>query len=598
PKSRRNAVWTLTRMKFSESSDLILAALQDLDPSVRQAASHGISVTRTWQSIAANEPPERAIELDRNRTIAGVLARIVRGDESPLAATAANALGRMAETRAIGSILGRLGRSVEDPFLEHSLVHALIEIDDFETTKEALASESDRVIRGALQALGEMPSSNLEALDVLPFLDSESADVRETAIEISAREPTWDAAIANRFFTWLADWTPVRESVIRDLAPRFLDSPPMQDFLTALLSSENPARRELGLEIIEGSESAALAPEWEPILLASLEQRESPELLERAVRAAGAIKSDAFRDSLSAIGDDKTIPLEVRLSALFAASGAETTLSESAFGLALEIIEGDLSIESREAAMEILGSSRLLPTQRDALAPLVSSFDAIEIRSFLNLFRKIDNERQAKLTAEAIVHSPSFPSLPINRLRGLYRDHPASLGRIEAAQESLEKQRDSRDRILEDLSGRIAGASPERGRDHFSEGKGACNTCHAIGNLGRAIGPDLSEIGRIRGTRDLLESILYPSESIARDFESVEIVRSDGPPRIGIISEREVEAVHLVDLTGNTQRIPTRTIELIRPLSVSLMPEGLGHSMSESELLDLVSYLASLTGKP
>ncbi|MEM7518062.1 MAG: hypothetical protein AAF368_14210, partial [Planctomycetota bacterium] len=129
-RTHRLAVWTLARMQFSESIDLIHAALDHDDAGVRQVACNAIGVTRRWQSIAANQPAERRIEMERNRTISGSLARIVRYDEAPVSREAAVALGRMAENRAVGSILGRLGRTEDDPILAHALVSALVEIDD------------------------------------------------------------------------------------------------------------------------------------------------------------------------------------------------------------------------------------------------------------------------------------------------------------------------------------------------------------------------------------------------------------------------------------------------------------------------------------
>src|SRR5690606_34644817 len=134
-----------------------------------------------WQIVAANQPAERAIELERNRTLSGALAGIVRGDGPAVARAAAAALGRMAEHRAIGALTGRLGRNEGDRFLEHALIYALIEIDDFEATREGLDAEDPAILSGVLRALDQMASSELEVLDVLPFLESENAALRETA---------------------------------------------------------------------------------------------------------------------------------------------------------------------------------------------------------------------------------------------------------------------------------------------------------------------------------------------------------------------------------------------------------------------------------
>ncbi len=126
PIARINAVWTLSRMKFSESADLIYLDLTDNDPGVRQSAAHAVSATRSWQIVAANQPAERDIELERNRTITGALVALVRGDDPSVARAAATALGRMGEVRAVGALSGRLGRTEGDRFLEHALIYVAI----------------------------------------------------------------------------------------------------------------------------------------------------------------------------------------------------------------------------------------------------------------------------------------------------------------------------------------------------------------------------------------------------------------------------------------------------------------------------------------
>jgi hypothetical protein len=211
-------------MRFSEATDLIYAALTDPSPSVRQTACNGIQVTRSWQSIAANEPAERQIELDRNKTISGALASIVRNDTSSVARSAAAALGVMGEFRAIGAILGRLGRVVDDRFLEHALIYALIEINDYETTKNALSSENPRVIKGTLIALSEMSESKLEALEVLPFLAHPNDALRKAVHQICVKNHKWDAALANRFVRWNGDFNENRLETLFDIVPLFLDS--------------------------------------------------------------------------------------------------------------------------------------------------------------------------------------------------------------------------------------------------------------------------------------------------------------------------------------------------------------------------------------
>jgi putative heme-binding domain-containing protein len=108
------------------------------------------------------------------------------------------------------------------------------------------------------------------------------------------------------------------------------------------------------------------------------------------------------------------------------------------------------------------------------------------------------------------------------------------------------------------------------------------------------MGPDLSHIGKIRGPRDLLESILLPNATIARDFETHVIETGDGQSHLGAIKNDGVESLVLIDLAGGEKPIPHAQIVGRTTLATSLMPAGLEQSFTEQQLLDLVAWLASL----
>ena len=132
------------------------------------------------------------------------------------------------------------------------------------------------------------------------------------------------------------------------------------------------------------------------------------------------------------------------------------------------------------------------------------------------------------------------------------------------------------------------------GKKNFELGKGTCIACHKIGEAGRPIGPDLSHIGSIRTERDLLESILFPSNTLARDYEAHVIETSDGQQTLGVIKSHTAEGLLVIDIAGQEKNIAHQTIAGDTTLPTSLMPQGLDQTMPEAELLDLVAWLRSL----
>jgi putative membrane-bound dehydrogenase-like protein len=590
---RVNSVWTLARMKFSESTDLIYKALTDIDPAVRHTACNALSVTRSWQLVAANQPAEREIELERNRTISGALAGIVRADEAPVARAAAVALGRMGERRAIGALTGRLGRAGEDRFLEHSLIYALIEIDDFETTSEGLKSTDPQTLSGTLRALDGMASSQLEVLSILPFLEAEDAALRATALAVAKRHHEWDAALANTFFNWPDELNAIQRGILETLVPRFDDAPPMLDYLTNLMTSESPSRVRLGLDLIALSPGIVYQAEWSPVFDRALTDGADSALLAAAVAALGASRSDKFTVALEAICRDKTLAAALRFSAAKALAVPNQAIAPAAFELCEATLRPDGDGAFRSLAIALLAGATPGTTERDRLAPLLSGFGPVEWGSFPELFRKIDSPEQAAIVIDALIASPALASLAVEPLKALFAAYPEASAKLDAKLIEVEQEKAQRSTRIESLVASMPSANAAEGAKVFASGKGACLVCHHIGDLGGRIGPDLSRIGRIREARDLYESILYPGESIARDFETFEISvkAKDAPVHIGLIDAQTTAGLELIGLSGQKQIIPHEEVSDIKRLPVSLMPMGLDQTLTAEELRDLVGYL-------
>ncbi len=597
--SRRNAIWTLSRMKFSQSIDLIYDALVDPAPSVRQAAANAISVTRSWQSIAANEPAEREIELERNRTISGALARIVRSDEPAVAKEAATALGKMGETRAMGALLGRLGRVEEDPVLRHALVYALIEIDDPEATRIGLESENPLLLSGVLQALDQIPSTSLKFLEVLPHFDSEDEQVRSAAIQIAASQPTWDAALANRFFLWKDEMTSTRKEVMNQLVPIFASSPPMQGFMTAHLGGTETDLRQT-LEWLKRAEETTILPTWRAPLAKILQRGPDSPDFESVVELVRRQSGKELVKELDRWVGDGSLPRWLRVQLIQARSAQQAVLTAPAFDLLIKILETEEESLVRMKSLQALTASRLTVERKTQLAERMGNFSVPELVFAMGTFRKIDSPEQASALADSLASSPGFSRFDPDRLRQLFRPHGGPpLEQIENRIAKAKSESEDRARKMEQILGTMDRADPENGRELFQSGAGSCLICHRVGETGGLVGPDLTSIGSIRGARDILESILYPDVSIARDFDTVEVFERgiDGSSRIGLLESDGLDSIRLIDAAGQSVQIPRSQIESIVSLERSLMPPGLEHTLPENGVRDIVAYLLQQSEK-
>jgi putative membrane-bound dehydrogenase-like protein len=135
----------------------------------------------------------------------------------------------------------------------------------------------------------------------------------------------------------------------------------------------------------------------------------------------------------------------------------------------------------------------------------------------------------------------------------------------------------------------------DKGRQiFFRSGTSSCSRCHRVQGHGQWVGPDLSTIGVKYGRDELVRSILSPSAAVGSSFRSLVVELFDGRVITGLPVEDTSD--HLVIKTAEGQRVALepRSVENRRTSDVSLMPEGLAQTMTDEELVDLLSYLTTL----
>ena len=119
----------------------------------------------------------------------------------------------------------------------------------------------------------------------------------------------------------------------------------------------------------------------------------------------------------------------------------------------------------------------------------------------------------------------------------------------------------------------------------------ACSSCHRMENEGGAVGPDLSQIGRLRTSQDLVEAVVFPSSTITLDFRSYTIITDEGRIHTGIIVRETSDAIYLRTAELAEIRLSRQSGEEMSESSVSIMPDGLEKTMSAQELSDLLEFL-------
>ncbi len=134
-----------------------------------------------------------------------------------------------------------------------------------------------------------------------------------------------------------------------------------------------------------------------------------------------------------------------------------------------------------------------------------------------------------------------------------------------------------------------------RGRELFNnEQSAACSKCHSIDGKASKAGPDLFAVGDKFGRREIIDSVLAPSATIAVGYGTTMVETKSGEEVQGIIKQVTDAGIELMGADGELVRIPASNIKEQHGSTLSLMPEGLHAALSLQEFADLTEYLVSL----
>ena len=132
--------------------------------------------------------------------------------------------------------------------------------------------------------------------------------------------------------------------------------------------------------------------------------------------------------------------------------------------------------------------------------------------------------------------------------------------------------------------------------------KANCINCHRYGDRGDGIGPDLTTVSRRFQKKEILESILFPSQVISDQYASKTVLTTDGRSINGLVAPQPDGSMVVLQSNGQKATIAKSEVEQMLPSKISAMPEGLLNSLTVEEIADLFAYLnqppgASLTSR-
>jgi len=573
--ARTRAIWTLARIDTAESRALVINALGDRDEIVRQAAIHVIAVWREKKALPA-------------------LVTILDGKSPQNKRAAAEALGRLEDSKAIPALLNIQGGL--DRVLEHSLIYALIEINDPKTTRAGLDSPDPRVRKIAMTALDQMATKTLKPSEVSPYLSSTNSVLRETANWIVSRHNDWGGELAEYFKSRLSKLS-TEDALMIDQLAGLAKSPEVQSLLaqTLLATDGSPSSKTTALKSMSRAGVKQAPENWKDGVAHVLSQHLELQLL--AVQTARTFSrtnetNTRLKAALTSVALDGSKPAANRLEALLASPAILTESgSPELFELLLDSVGQTKPIAERSASARLLSRAPLSSSQRLRLAAAIEKMGPMELSVVLPAFAQPEPELGASLV-RLLPQSSGFKGLRVDQLQSVFSKHDPSLQqKAEALYAMLNQDLKAQQSKIESLLKELPEGDIRKGQAIFNGTKAACSSCHAIGYLGGKLGPDLTSVGQIRSRRDLLEAIIYPSSSFVRSYEPQVVVTREGTELNGIVTQENSDELVLALGPNSEQRIPRSEIVETKPGNMSVMPSGLNEVISKEELADLLAFL-------
>lgn len=577
PLARSNAVWALMRIGTASARAGIRRALRDPDAQVREVACQGVFITRDPAATDA------------------LVARL--GDESlPVQREAARALGRLSDPRAIAA-LGAAAAVPRDPVLTHAIVYALIEIDAPAETRGLLHHREPLARRAALLALDRSAHGDLTPEPVFAALAEAHPELRRAALQIAVRHPEWGGSAAAFLAAAAPAATAANREVVGRLLAAFLPTPEVRAWLRSQLSAGAAAAKfdpALVLEAIAASPEA-WDEGWRELLETALRSRDARRA-QAALRAIGPRRAGNFTAVLQEVGRDPSRPTAFRVAALQLTGGAGSAMDAASFDLLLAVVGQGGQADARLQAATVLAGAKLTRAQLLRLADVLPTAGPMELQKLVGAFQRgpAEPEIGEKLLAQLQASSGRW-GVPQTMLQAVFQRYPSPAYEHAAPLIAEIMNRNvAQDGRVAELESLAAGGDPTRGRAAFLAGAGACLGCHRVGEAGGTVGPDLSHIGGIRTTRDLLEAIAFPSATIARGYEAFQLSLKDGSTLVGTVPREAADTLFVLTADGRENSVSRASIAKVEPVPVSLMPPGLDRVLELRTLADLVAYLKDL----
>jgi len=576
--TKASAVFAIARINTSQSA----LALRNL-----MSNPNAVTATAAIRSVGLAKDPQAL----------GKLMEIVQKGNPQVRRQAATALGQIGDAKAIPALL-KAANNPDDRFVEHAIIYSLIQFNQPEPLLASLKTGSVNIKKAAVIALDQMHTPLFKKEHLAPFLESNDEDLQNTGIWVATHHPEWTDIVVAFLEKRLLKSNNNEEDIasLKSLMLTFCGNDALQEYITRQLAGNIDTERKLLLFSVMGECQITNLPTAWVNEIGKLLKSDDQKIRSAALNIIESRRIASLENDLNQLIQQNSTSPSVRIQALSAKLITKPQLSKEDFALVNQYLKSGNESPVRQSAARLLVQAQPTDEQLILLAnSQIAQAEPFLVPTLTAAFADSKSEAVGMALVKSLGASAShLDILSEPDLKRLIEKYPVSVQ--EAAKPLVEQLRNRQaERLarLESIEKQLPRGDVSEGRKLFF-GKATCSACHAVQSQGSDFGPDLTNIGDIRSRHDMLEAIIYPSVSFAREYETFKVVTKDNT-FTGVIKEQTPDYVTIAVGPGPAGlRVPRAEIISIEAHDVSMMPPGLDQLLNIQEMADLVSFMESL----
>ncbi len=497
----------------------------------------------------------------------------------------------------IPAILRSLSDSsiVPEQFLEHSLLNALYHLGTSDDFRGFLSHDHPRVQKAGLILLDQPTIKALKPDDLFSRLSSTNDDLRTTAQSLLKNHPEWsEQALAYIQRLWSnPQLSGENQTAISQILIALSSNQSVIDWLGKALSSHDDPVHPERVDFLLGVMAKIPPPKNFDTWVAPLRHylNSTSAQIRDAMTIVNSLGTNEFDADLQKVLAQPSLDDDVQIQALGILIARHPQLDEHAFGLLVRHFTA-VSPSWRFRAAEITARAQLTDDQFQRFLEALKKDRLISPDTFLPLLARGANPKTAPALLaylKASIDSGWRP--PVEKLEPLREKLGDGLNPL---LDDLRTFAANQQQHLTQLEPLLKDGNPAKGREIFFGTQVACSTCHRIGPDGGQVGPDLTKVGAIRSGRDILESIVFPSSTIAQGYDNYIITLKNNDQLTGLIADKSDTTTTLRDSSGGLRILRNSDIKSTRRETTSLMPQGLNEILTPDQFRDLLAFVQSL----